>query len=78
VGTFLSILRRDRNWGVGSVTVSREIVPLSIPNLHQKPTGLAPKVTSHCVSIIKGIFWLSSINCKGVGWVVVQEEGMVW
>jgi len=78
MGTFLSILRRESNWRVGSATGSTEIVPLRIPNLHQKPAGLAPNVASHCVSMMKGIVLLSSISCKGVGWVVVQGEGVGW
>jgi len=28
--------------------------------------------------MMKGIVLLSSISCKGVGWVVVQGEGVEW
>jgi len=71
-------MRRASDWGVGFPAGSRETVPQKIPNLHQKPAGLAPNVTGHCVSMIKGIALLSSISCKGVGWVVVQREGVGW
>jgi hypothetical protein len=28
--------------------------------------------------MMKGIVSLSSISCKGVGWVVVQRDGVGW
>jgi hypothetical protein len=78
VGTFQSILRRESDWGVGFATGSRETVPQKIGNLHQTLAGLALNVTGHCVSMMKGIVLLSSISWKGVGWVVVQGEGVGW
>jgi len=78
VGTFQSIWRRESDWGVEFAAGSRETVPQKIPNLYQKPAGIAPNVTGHCVTIMKGIVLLSSIRCKGVGWVVVQREGVGW
>jgi hypothetical protein len=72
------MLTRESDWGVGFAAGSRETVPQKIPNLHQKPSGLVPNVTGHCVSIMKEIVMLSSISCKGVGWVVVQREGVGW
>jgi hypothetical protein len=78
VGTFVSILRRDRNWGVGSATVSREIVPLSIPNLHQKPTGLAPKVTGHCLNDQRNCFVeFCQLSRGGVGGGAGRRDGVV-
>jgi len=44
----------------------------------ENPQGSALNVTGHCVSMMKGIVLLSSISCKGVGWVVVQREGVGW
>jgi len=78
VGTVQSILRRESDWGDGFAVGSRETVPQKIRNIHQKLAGLALNVTGHCVSMMKGIVLLSSISCKGVGWVVVQGEGVGW
>jgi len=69
-------LRRESDWGVGFAAGHRGTVPQQIPNLHQKPAGLAPNVTGNCVSMMKEIVSLSSISCNGVGWVVVQGEGV--
>jgi hypothetical protein len=62
----------ESDCGVGFATGIRESVPQKVRNLNQKFAGLALNVTGHSVSIMKGIVLLSSISCKGVGWVVVQ------
>jgi hypothetical protein len=43
----------------------------------KKPAGLAPNVTGHCVSMMKGIVLLSFISCKGVGGGAERRGGAV-
>jgi hypothetical protein len=57
--------------GVGLSTGSREKVPQKLWYRHQQLARLALDVTSNWVSTMKRIILLSSMSCKGVGWVVL-------